>query len=80
MPIAGEKKLEVWLTVITAIGVTVMPAPGLVVWAEFVTPPDDADEIEVVGQQWHWTFRLPGEDANSVESRYVSVDNPGWSG
>ena len=73
-----NKKLEVWLTVITAIGVTVMLAPGLVVWADFVTPPDDADEIEVAGQQWHWTFRLPGEDGEfgAVESRYVSVDNP----
>ena len=73
-----NKKLEVWLTVITAIGVTVMLAPGLVVWADFVTPPDDADEIEVASQQWHWTFRLPGEDGEfgAVESRYVSVDNP----
>ena len=73
-----NKKLEVWLTAITAIGVTVMLAPGLVVWADFVTPPDDADEIEVASQQWHWTFRLPGEDGEfgAVESRYVSVDNP----
>ena len=57
-----NKKLEVWLTVFTAIGVTAMLAPGLAVWADFVTPPEDADEIEVAGQQWHWTFRLPGED------------------
>ncbi len=55
-----------------------MLAPGLKVWADFVTPPEDADEIEVAGQQWHWTFRLPGEDGEfgAVESRYVSVDNP----
>jgi cytochrome c oxidase subunit 2 len=43
-----------------------------------VTPPEDADEIEVAAQQWHWTFRLPGEDGEfgAVESRYVSVENP----
>ena len=73
-----NKKLEVWLTVFTSIGVTAMLAPGLAVWADFVTPPEGADEIEVAGQQWHWTFRLPGEDGEfgAVESRYVSVDNP----
>jgi cytochrome c oxidase subunit 2 len=73
-----NKKLEVWLTVFTAIGVTAMLAPGLKVWADFVTPPEDADEIEVAAQQWHWTFRLPGEDGEfgAVESRYVSVENP----
>ena len=73
-----NKSLEWWLTILTSIGVAAMLTPGLVVWADFVTPPDNADEVEAVGQQWHWTFRLPGEDGEfgAVESRYVSVDNP----
>ncbi len=73
-----NKKLEVWLTVLTSVGVAAMLAPGLFVWAEFVSPPDEAHEVEVVGQQWHWSFRFPGADGKfgAVESRYVSDENP----
>ncbi len=73
-----NKKLETWLTVITAIGVAAMLAPGLVVWADFVNPPEDADVIEVVGQQWQWSYRFPGDDGvlGTVDSRYVGPDNP----
>lgn len=73
-----NKKLELWLTGITTLGVAAMLAPGLFVWAEFVTVPDEAHEVEVIGQQWHWSFRFPGEDGKfgAVESRYVSDDNP----
>jgi cytochrome c oxidase subunit 2 len=73
-----NKKLEVWLTSITAVGVAAMLAPGLLVWAQFVTVPDDAWEFEAVGVQWNWSFRLPGEDGafGAIESRFVSDDNP----
>jgi cytochrome c oxidase subunit 2 len=73
-----NKKLEIWLTVITGIGVAAMLAPGLVVWADFIDVPEDADVIEVVGEQWQWRYRLPGEDGvlGEVDSRYVSQDNP----
>ncbi len=73
-----NKKLEGWLTGVTAVGVAAMLTPGLFVWADFVTVPEDAHVIEAVGQQWHWSFRLPGKDGKfgAVESRYVSDDNP----
>jgi len=73
-----NKKLELWLTGITSLGVAAMLAPGLFVWAEFVTVPEDAHEVEAVGQQWHWSFRFPGEDGKfgAIESRYVTDDNP----
>ncbi len=73
-----NRKLELWLTGITAIGVAAMLAPGLIVWAEFVTPPEDADEIEAIGQQWHWSYRLPGDDGKfgNVDPRLISDDNP----
>ncbi|GAB3097274.1 cytochrome c oxidase subunit II [Aestuariicella hydrocarbonica] len=73
-----NKKLEVWLTVITATGVCLMLAPGLVVWAKFVNPPTDAAELEVVAQQWQWGFRFPGEDQTLGKSdvRFISVTNP----
>ena len=73
-----NKKLEIWLTVVTAIGVAVMLAPGLFVWADFVTVPEDADEIEVVGEQWRWSYRLPGKDGKlgKVDSRFIGPRNP----
>jgi cytochrome c oxidase subunit 2 len=57
-----NKKLELWLTVATGIGVAAMLAPGLFVWSQFVTVPAGATEIEIMGQQWQWSFRLPGKD------------------
>src|SRR6266403_5504080 len=57
-----NKKLEWWLSIGTAIGVAAMLAPGLVVWHQFVTVPADATEVEVMGQQWLWSYRLPGKD------------------
>ena len=73
-----NKKLEVWLTVITTIGVAAMLAPGLFVYGNIVTVPEGATEIEAVGQQWKWTFRLPGEDGDfgKTDSRLISVENP----
>lgn len=50
-----NKKLELWLTVATGIGVAAMLAPGLFVWGQFVTVPADASELEIVGQQWQWS-------------------------
>src|SRR5713101_7902764 len=72
------KKLEWWLSIGTAIGVAAMLAPGLVVWHQFVTVPDDATEVEVMGQQWLWSFRLPGEAGRlgTSDARRVSSDNP----
>jgi len=71
-------KLEVWLTIITSIGITALLIPGLVVWFQFVTVPDDATEVEVLAQQWYWSYRLPGKDGKlgTVDNRLISEDNP----
>ena len=73
-----NNKLETWLTIFTTVGVAAMLAPGLFVWAQFVNVPDDAMEVEAVGQQWHWSYRLPGADGEfgNVDSTLISVDNP----
>ena len=73
-----NKKLETWLTVLTSVGVAAMLTPGLFVWADFVQVPDDAHEVEAVGQQWHWSFRYPGEDRKfgEVDAERISADNP----
>jgi len=73
-----NKKLEWWLAIGTAVGVAAMLTPGLFVWNQFVTVPKGASEVEVVGQQWQWTFRLPGQDGRlgTSDTRNVSSDNP----
>ncbi len=73
-----NKKLEIILTSITAAFVALMLAPGLFVWAEFVDVPDEAHVVEAVGQQWHWTYRLPGEDGKlgEVDAERITTDNP----
>jgi len=73
-----NKKLETWLTVLTSIGVAAMLTPGLFVWAQFVDVPEEAHVVEAVGQQWHWTYRYPGEDGKfgEVDAERISADNP----
>jgi cytochrome c oxidase subunit 2 len=73
-----SKKLELWLTIVTSVGVAAMLAPGLFVWHRFVTVPEGASEFEVVGQQWLWSFRLPGEDGKlgAADPDNVSAENP----
>lgn len=73
-----NKKLEIWLTALTSVGVAAMLAPGLFVWADFVTVPEDAHEVEVVGQQWQWGYRYPGADGvmGTADATYMSPENP----
>jgi cytochrome c oxidase subunit 2 len=73
-----NNRLEIWLTVITAVGVAALLAPGLYVWGQFVRVPNEATEIEAVGQQWQWSFRLPGKDGRlgSSDVRYITAENP----
>ena len=73
-----NNKLELWLTVVTGIGVAAILAPGLIVWGQFVTVPEEATNVEVVGQQWYWSYRLPGEDGilGKSDNRLIDSDNP----
>lgn len=73
-----NKPLESWLTILTSIGVIAMLAPGLVVWANFVSVPEEANEVEALGQQWQWTYRFPGEDGvlGQANARFVTPENP----
>lgn len=73
-----NKRLEWWLTIGTGVGVIAMLAPGLFVWHQFVTVPADAGDVEIVGRQWAWSFRLPGKDGRlgTSDIRHISADNP----
>ena len=73
-----NKKLETWLTMLTTVGVAAMLTPGLLVWAKFVNVPEEAHEVEAVGQQWHWTYRFPGDDGKfgEVKAELITMENP----
>jgi cytochrome c oxidase subunit 2 len=73
-----SKALERWLIGVTTVGIMALLAPGLVVYASYVKPPQDATLLEVLGQQWQWRFRLPGADGKLglSETRHVSPTNP----
>lgn len=73
-----NRRLEIWLTALTTVGIVAMLAPGLFVWAKIIAVPDDAMEVEVVGQQWQWGYRFPGEDGEfgTTNAKFFSNTNP----
>lgn len=73
-----NSKLEWWLTIGTAVGVAAMLMPGLFVWQQFVSVPDDAHEVEIVGRQWSWSYRMPGADGRlgTSDVRLIGPENP----
>lgn len=73
-----NKRLESWLAGLTAVGVVAMLTPGLFVWAQFIDVPPAAAEAEVLGQQWQWSYRLPGADGKlgKADAQLVSAANP----
>jgi cytochrome c oxidase subunit II len=73
-----NKRLEWWLTVVTSFGVAAMLAPGLFVWAKFVSVPKEAAVVEAVGQQWTWSYRFPGEDGvlGATDPKLITPGNP----
>jgi cytochrome c oxidase subunit 2 len=73
-----NKKLEHWLIVATSIAIMGLLAPGLFVYAAYVTVPANALDVEVVGQQWQWRFRYPGAGGKLGRSSIdlVSAANP----
>ncbi|MRV71882.1 c-type cytochrome [Duganella sp. FT92W] len=73
-----NKKLEWWLIGVTSLGIAVMLAPGLDVYAKLINAPTDAMQFEVMGQQWQWHYRLPGRDGKlgKTDVSHISPDNP----
>ena len=71
-------KLEWWLTWVTTAGVVGLLTPGLIAWNDFVNVPKNAVDIEVLGKQWEWNYRLPGKDGKlgTTKTSFVNDDNP----
>ena len=72
-----NSRLEWWLTGLTTVGVVALLTPGLLAWEDFVNPPKDAAEVEVLGKQWEWNYRLPGKDGKlgKTSIAFVNDDN-----
>ncbi len=62
-------RLEWSLIGMTTVLIVILLAPGLFVYGQVVSPPDDPIVIEVVGEQWAWNFRYGGEDGALGASR-----------
>jgi cytochrome c oxidase subunit 2 len=73
-----NKKVELWLIAATTVGIIALLAPGLIVYLEYVRPPQDAIRVEALGQQWQWRFRFPDAEGKlgSSDARFVSTTNP----
>jgi len=73
-----NKRLELWLIGISTVGIMALLAPGLFVYADYVHPPQNATVVEAVGQQWQWSFRLPGRGGQlgTSDPRFVTAANP----
>lgn len=71
-------RLERWLIGITTVGIVALLAPGLKVYADYVQPPANAMVVEVLGQQWQWRFRFPGEGGKlgGSDARFFAANNP----
>jgi len=60
-----SNKLELIWTIVPTIALTVLILYGLYNWNSIMTPIDSEDDylvVELVGQQFSWTARYPGED------------------
>lgn len=70
--IEGSHTLEIIWTVIPTILVLIMFWYGWTGYRPMLTAPDDAMEIEAVGQMWKWTFNY--ENGKSSDSLVIPID------
>lgn len=72
--IEGSHTLEIIWTVIPTILVLIMFWYGWTGYRPMLTAPNDAMEIEAVGQMWKWTFNY--ENGKSSDSLVIPIDQP----
>lgn len=70
-----NNKLEVVWTVIPAIILSLLIFSGSRLWSKITdTPPEDAEVIEIVGQQFAWKIRYPGKSKQLGRHDYRLID------
>ncbi len=66
--------LEIIWTVIPTILVLIMFWYGWMGYKPMLTAPDDAMEIEAIGQMWKWSFKYP--DGKTSDSLVIPINKP----
>jgi cytochrome c oxidase subunit 2 len=70
--------LELTWTIVPAIVLAVLIFTGLRAWNDITAPASqDAEVIELIGQQFAWTARYPGKDNELGKVNYKLIDNVG---
>ena len=74
--IPENHKLEIIWTVIPTIVLGGMIVYGLTVWNRITAPaPDNAQKIEIYGQQFRWTARYAGKDNKLGASNFMKINS-----
>lgn len=73
-----KPRLEKTLIAITSLGIVVLLAPGMFVYNDLISAPSDSMQLEVMGEQWRWTYRFPGQDGEFGASspELIGPQNP----
>jgi cytochrome c oxidase subunit 2 len=75
-----NNKLEILWTAIPAVALVILVSGGLKVWLKYTgaTPEENAVEVEVMGYQFGWVARYPGEDGvlGNADYNLISGTNP----
>lgn len=67
--------LELTWTIIPAIVLTILIITGLRAWTDITSPAsEDAEVVEIVGQQFAWLARYPGKDKQLGAHNYKLID------
>src|SRR5690606_16526034 len=70
-----NNRLELIWTVIPAIALTVLVGFGIFYWFRITgDAPKDAMKVEVIGSQFKWEYRYPGQDGILGKKYYKKID------
>ena len=73
-----NNKLEMIWTIVPAIVLTLLIFSGLKIWNKVTDdPPEEAEVVEILGYQFAWKSRYPGNDnqLGNYDYRLIDVDN-----
>lgn len=75
-----NNKLEIIWTLVPAIVLTVLVVSGYKAWSDITSPaPEDAHVVEILGYQFAWDIRYPGQDniLGDYDYRLINATNSG---
>src|SRR5690606_34400236 len=72
--IHGKTGLEIGWTILPALILVAVAVPTVAVVIELADTPDEAIQIDVIGQQWWWEFTYPDEGIVTSGELVIPVD------